>query len=286
MLPCRFGQLQQVNVSGVQPALSGAQQDGGSMLREDAPQAYAARAELLAQAPQLEGSFIRVPTTAGAAMADGEAAAAVAKAAAGTASASSTPAAAAPAADAAGSDKAAGDAPAPAGPDMEALHALDMRVGTIIKVEPHPDADTLYVEQVDCGEAEPRTIVSGLRKFVAAEALLGSSVIVLANLKPRNMRGIKSAGMLLCASSAAHDVVEPLAPPQGSAPGSRCYFGDSGEAQPAPAEPNRVDKKKYWDKVAPGLKTDGSGVATYCGMVMKVQAGPVKAATLKDARIA
>lgn len=42
----------------------------------------------------------------------------------------------------------------------------------------------------------------------------GRSVVVLANLKPRNMRGIKSHGMLLCASNDAHDAVEPLRPPE------------------------------------------------------------------------
>jgi tRNA-binding EMAP/Myf-like protein len=39
------------------------------------------------------------------------------------------------------------------------------------------------------------------------------------------MRGIKSFGMLLAASNDAHDVVEPLAPPAGAAPGTRVWFG-------------------------------------------------------------
>jgi tRNA-binding EMAP/Myf-like protein len=38
------------------------------------------------------------------------------------------------------------------------LSLLDLRVGVIRKAERHPDADTLYVEEVDCGEAEPRTV--------------------------------------------------------------------------------------------------------------------------------
>lgn len=41
-------------------------------------------------------------------------------------------------------------------------HRLDIRVGKIIEVSKHPDADSLYVEKIDLGEAVPRTIVSSL----------------------------------------------------------------------------------------------------------------------------
>ena len=52
------------------------------------------------------------------------------------------------------------------------------------------------------GELEgPRTIVSGLVEFCSIEQLLNRNVIVLCNLKPRPLKGILSAGMLLCASS-------------------------------------------------------------------------------------
>ena len=65
-------------------------------------------------------------------------------------------------------------------------------------------------------------------------------MIVLCNLKPRNMRGIKSHGMLMCASNEAHDVVEPLQPPAGAATGERVYFGDDGADQPEAESPNKV----------------------------------------------
>lgn len=70
----------------------------------------------------------------------------------------------------------------------------------------------------------------------------GASVVVLANLKPRNMRGVKSCGMLLCASDSAHENVELLVPPQGSGPGDRVWFGneDDLEQLPEPAPPNKV----------------------------------------------
>ncbi|VAH31330.1 unnamed protein product [Triticum turgidum subsp. durum] len=103
-------------------------------------------------------------------------------------------------------------------------------------------ADTLYVEEVDVGEEQPRTICSGLVKYLPLDQLQDSNVIVLANLKPRNMRGIKSNGMLMCASDASHENVELLAPPEGSVPGERVWFGSEDEKsiQSEPATGNQM----------------------------------------------
>ncbi|EFJ44995.1 hypothetical protein VOLCADRAFT_106157 [Volvox carteri f. nagariensis] len=182
----------------------------------------------------------------------------------------------------------AAPAPASATPDAAAADpaTMDIRIGKIVKCEQHPDADSLYVEQIDVGEPEPRTIVSGLVKFVPLEAMQDRKVIVLCNLKPRNMRGIKSNGMVLCASNDAHDVVEPLAPPADAPVGERVYFGEGGKNQGPPAEPNRVQKKKLWEAVQPLLKTDGEATARFRDEVMLTTAGPVRAATLSHANIA
>ncbi|KAF6259806.1 hypothetical protein COO60DRAFT_1294666 [Scenedesmus sp. NREL 46B-D3] len=158
-------------------------------------------------------------------------------------------------------------------------------IGQITSIEKHPDADSLYVEQVDVGEPEPRTIVSGLVAFVPLEAMAARKVVVLCNLKPRSMRGVKSHGMLLCASNAAHDVVEPLQPPAGAAVGERVWFGDE-RLQSAPAEPNRVQKKKLWEAVQPDLKTAHDCTAGYKGQTMHTSAGPVTAKSLAGANIA
>lgn len=64
----------------------------------------------------------------------------------------------------------------------------------------HPDADSLYVEKIDVGEPEPRTVVSGLVQFVPREQLQDRLVVLLCNLKPQKMRGVESQGMVLCAS--------------------------------------------------------------------------------------
>ena len=57
-------------------------------------------------------------------------------------------------------------------------------MGKIIDVTRHPDADSLYVEQIDVGEEKPREVVSGLVKFMKEEDMKDKLVLVLKNLKP------------------------------------------------------------------------------------------------------
>lgn len=83
--------------------------------------------------------------------------------------------------------------------------AVELRVAKITAVERHPEADKLYIEQLDDGTPEGRTIVSGLVPYYAPEDLLGKSIIVVANLKPAKLRGVVSQGMLLAASNKVGD---------------------------------------------------------------------------------
>lgn len=73
-------------------------------------------------------------------------------------------------------------------------------MGRIVEVDRHPDADALYVEKIDVGEPVPRTVVSGLVNYVPIDQMKNRLVVVLCNLKPAKMRGVESAGMVLCAS--------------------------------------------------------------------------------------
>ena len=66
---------------------------------------------------------------------------------------------------------------------------LDMRVGLIRTAKRHPDADSLYVEEVDVGEEKPRTVISGLVKFIPENEMQNRKAILLCNLKPSKMRG-------------------------------------------------------------------------------------------------
>jgi len=76
---------------------------------------------------------------------------------------------------------------------------LDLRVGKILEVENHPNADKLLVIKVDIGEESPRTIVAGLKKYYSLEDLKGQEVVIFANLEPVDLRGVKSEGMVLAA---------------------------------------------------------------------------------------
>ena len=77
---------------------------------------------------------------------------------------------------------------------------LDLRVGKIISVEDHPNADKLYVVEVDLGK-EKRKLVAGLKQHYKPKELIGKLCIVAANLEPAVLRGVKSEGMILAAVS-------------------------------------------------------------------------------------
>lgn len=75
---------------------------------------------------------------------------------------------------------------------------MDFRVGLILKAEKHPKADKLLVFQVKMG-TEVRQIISGVAESYKPEEMVGKKVVVVANLKPRQLRGMESYGMLLFA---------------------------------------------------------------------------------------
>ncbi|GFS70478.1 aminoacyl tRNA synthase complex-interacting multifunctional protein 1 [Nephila pilipes] len=157
---------------------------------------------------------------------------------------------------------------------------LDFRIGRILNAKKHPDAESLYVEEIDVGEEKPRTVVSGLVKFVPLEEMQNRLVVVLCNLKPAKMRGVTSEAMVMCASTP--DKVEILTPPANSLPGDRVVCDEY------PGEPDALlpPKKKIFEQVAPDLKTDGGCNATYKSALLKVaDKGVVKSTTLTNVQI-
>ena len=75
---------------------------------------------------------------------------------------------------------------------------LDLRVGQILVAERVPKSDRLIRCEVDLG-FEQRQILAGVAEHFTAEELVGQKVVVVANLKPRNMMGRESQGMILMA---------------------------------------------------------------------------------------
>ncbi|KAI9257689.1 hypothetical protein BY458DRAFT_479523 [Sporodiniella umbellata] len=152
-------------------------------------------------------------------------------------------------------------AAAPVETDQPVVSRMEIRVGLIKSCKKHEGADSLYVEEIDVGEAEPRTIVSGLVRWYPVEQMENRYVLVLCNLKPASMRGVKSFGMVLCASAADGSAVELLGPVDTSKvkPGDKVYI----EGQEGEHEKVLNPKKKYWEAVQPDLKTDEACIAHY-----------------------
>ncbi len=117
----------------------------------------------------------------------------------GAASAGPTEAAAEPTAGAA-AEPATPEPPPEPKINFEDFMKVDMRVGEVKSAERVPKTDRLLHLMVDIGEAEPRSIVAGIAEAYEPESLIGRKVVIVANLKPRKMRGVESNGMIVAAS--------------------------------------------------------------------------------------
>jgi methionyl-tRNA synthetase len=98
-------------------------------------------------------------------------------------------------------------APALAGADLEDnfitiddFLKVELIVGEILVAERIPKADKLLRFEINLGEEKPRQILAGLAEYYDPETLIGRKVVVVANLKPRKMRGLESQGMICAAS--------------------------------------------------------------------------------------
>ncbi|KAI0996077.1 hypothetical protein K3495_g12104 [Podosphaera aphanis] len=194
---------------------------------------------------------------------------------------------------------------------------IDLRVGHILKAICHPEAESLYVSTIAMGDKPGtddtseyegqtvRTVCSGLRGLVPLDEMQGTKVVVVCNLKPVKMRGIKSAAMVLAASPRLKEgeedhhsgPVELVIPPEGAAAGEKVFFeGWKGE-------PERVlnPKKKVWETIQPGFLTtetlevgfdaaavkalskEGETPATGIGKLITESGGVCKVKSLKGA---
>ena len=77
---------------------------------------------------------------------------------------------------------------------------VDLRVGQVLTAERLPKSDKLLLLQIDLGEEKPRQILAGIAEYYAPEKMVGRKVVIVANLKPRKLRGYESQGMVVAAS--------------------------------------------------------------------------------------
>ncbi|KAJ5938926.1 hypothetical protein N7466_002060 [Penicillium verhagenii] len=169
-------------------------------------------------------------------------------------------------------EKAPKPAPAAAAPPSPSI--IDLRVGHILRAINHPNADSLFVSTIDCGDAPGsdntsldeetgktvRTVCSGLNGLIPLEEMQGRKIVAVCNLKPVTMRGIKSAAMVLAASPRVEEgadshagPVELVNPPADAPAGERISFQGWAEGEP---EKQLNPKKKIWETFQPGFGTN------------------------------
>ncbi|KAF4577170.1 tRNA-binding domain-containing protein [Pleurotus pulmonarius] len=165
--------------------------------------------------------------------------------------------------------KGAAAEPADAGEPVPSM--IDLRVGHIVDIKKHPDADSLYVEQIDLGEdTGPRTVVSGLVNYIPIEEMRDRYLVAVCNLKPANMRGVKSFAMVLCATSkeGKDGGIEIVQPPANAKVGDRVYF-EGAEFENAPPLTQLNPKKKIFETIQPGFTTLDTREAAWVNPVTK-----------------
>lgn len=79
---------------------------------------------------------------------------------------------------------------------IDTFKQVELRTAKVLEAAPHPNADRLFVLQLEVG-AERRQIVAGIRGHYEATELVGKTIVIVANLEPAMLRGVESQGMLL-----------------------------------------------------------------------------------------
>ena len=164
-------------------------------------------------------------------------------------------------------------------PIMSKFYKLDIRVGEIMEVEKHPDADSLYITKINCGDQTgPRTVVSGLVKYFDSNYLIGQKVVILCNLKPSKLRGVLSEGMILTSvqqlntEDKASTKVELIQPSQFHSVGDFVTLQSNGSDSVISNDKSKVTiSKEIWDKTSPYLTINSDKMLCYHNKILQTQ---------------
>lgn len=176
---------------------------------------------------------------------------------------------------------------------IEDARRVAIRAGTILEVESHPDADSLIVCKVDCGDEgdATRTVVAGLGGKIPFEELTGRKIAFVTNLKPSKIRGIESTAMILAASDGVEgpdEKVELLDIAESVANGELLSFEGKEISEPDPMMKSKGALKAF-DRFKADLKVNSNGEATYFHedkeFRMMTSKGSVQVSSLKDVKI-
>jgi len=144
-----------------------------------------------------------------------------------------------------------------------------LQVAKIVGIKNHPEADKLYVCDVQVAEGQNRTICAGLVPFYKPEELNGRLVVAVLNLKPRKLKGVESQGMLLGADDAVKKDASFVLEPGQAKVGDRVFLEGT-----EPAQTPKELSSTIWTNILPELKVIGTK-ASFRGKALQTHAGPV-----------
>ncbi|KYK24099.1 methionine--tRNA ligase [Thermoplasmatales archaeon SG8-52-4] len=149
--------------------------------------------------------------------------------------------------------------------ESDPFSKLDLRVAKIIGVRDHPDADSLYMLHIDLGKLGRRVIVAGMKPFYSKDEINGKNIVIVTNLKPATIRGVKSNGMLLAADDGKGTCS--LLNPGESSPGSEIVIEGISK------QPANVLEFEDFKKV--NMTIGDKQQAIYNGKVLRAEKGEV-----------
>jgi tRNA-dihydrouridine synthase 3 len=163
------------------------------------------------------------------------------------------------------------------------LFDLEIRVGKVVAVRPHENADNLQVNEVDFGPTHGRKVIVTGRKGEESNFLLDLSVLCLTNIRPATLRGQLSEAMVLFSESNDHNFM-PLLAPDSALPGTAIGFQEEGFEENPSSDMNvflskESHKGKYastYERVRKSLKRVLSHCYTRNGKVVYRTSGERK----------
>jgi methionyl-tRNA synthetase len=143
---------------------------------------------------------------------------------------------------------------------------LDLRVGKVIDIKDHPNADKLFILNVNLGDIGKRILVAGIRSHYTKKEIIGKNIVIVTNLKPATIRGIESKGMLLAATDKYNTIS--LLNPGDVKPGSEIFI--EGIAR------NPISVLDFEDFKKINMIVDQEQRIKYQGKTLFSEKGPVK----------
>lgn len=167
-----------------------------------------------------------------------------------------------------------------AAPSLGDYFKADIRIGEVKEVQVHPSREDMYVQQIDLKEGHLRQIVSGIAAFIDPSNLQGTLVVVLSNVKPADIHGVESHGIVLCASLDDKSRLEVLRPCAGSRAGDRVVVDGC-----AVSDPDSNFNAKKLHKLKKKLSLDKDGTVIYEGAALQTSEGPIAVPFFENARV-